>query len=435
MVGESSLAPAQRPRLRRGLLPCLFALGLALWLSPGPAAAHLCDDPDLCLRQALDARLAGDEVAALARLDALLTRHPDRLRPRAERALSLLRLNRAQESIDEVDALLAGDLPDNVRANLIELRNEAQARLSEPRARYALRMALGYDDNVTSFADYDPRFSAEGPTLGTVGGSPDSYAELGGRLRWRGAAGSVVQTRADADLSLRRHHELRDFDLDDLRLRASAEVRPHPRIGVQLSPSIRHIQRGRSALLNDAGVELAMGYANTPLGLRLGLERASRRYRRELYRGLDAEHWALSLRSQLSFGPRGEWWVGADLEYRDEQARARAQDRELERMGLSLGLQRGRHEFSLAADGNRYRYREPGDAERLFGLPSTDEEPELIVRGARRLRYRGGDVRYRFNVSPQWSVQLRLRRLLADIDDSGPRYDRTSLDLGVEWNR
>lgn len=371
----------------------------------------------------------------MARLDALLARHPDRLRPRAERALSLLRLNRAQESIDEVDALLRGELPDNVRANLLELRSEAQARLAGPRTRYALRLALGHDDNVTSFADYDPRFSAEGPTLGTVGGSPDSYAELGGRLRWRGAAGGTVQTRADADISLRRHRELQDFDLDDLRLRASAEVRPSARIGLQLSPSLRHIQRGHEALLNDAGLELAMGYTVSPLGLRLGLERATRRYRRELYRGLDAEHWALSLRSQLSFGARGQWWLGTDLEYRDEQARARAQDRELERIGLNLGLQQGRHEFSLAADGNRYRYRTPGDTERLVGAIRSEDEPELIVRGARQLRYRGGDVRYRFNFSSEWSVQLRLRRLLADIDGAGPRYDRTSLDLAVEWNR
>jgi hypothetical protein len=411
-------------------------MGLALCLASSQAVADSCDDPDLCLQQALEARLAGDETAALARLDALLSRFPERLRARAERALSLLQLNRAQDSINEIDTLLASELPANVRANLLKLRDRAQVQLAGPRGRDSIRLTLGHDDNVTSFADFDPRLGADGPTLGTVGGSPDSYVEVGGRLRWRGIAGNTIQTRADADFSTRRHSELHDFDLDDLRLRASAETRVTQRLGVQLSPSFRHIQRGGDALLNDAGIELAMGFSASRFGLRGGLERASRRYSPANYRGLDAEHWALSLRSQIAFGPRNQWWLGGDLEYRDEQARTRAQDRELERVGLSLGLQRGRHELVASVDGNRYRYREPGPAETVINPPTAADKPgDVLVRGARELRYRGGDVRYRFYFGADWSVQLRLRRLLADIDGSGPRYDRTSLDLGVEWNR
>jgi hypothetical protein len=411
-------------------------MGLALSLAPSQALARFCDDPDVCLKQALDARLAGDEAAALARLDALLSRFPDRLRARAERALSLLQLDRAEESIQEIDSLLAGELPPNVRANLVQLRDQALSHLAGPRGRNSLRFTLGHDDNVTSFVDYDPRLGAEGPTLGTVGGSPDSYAEVGGRLRWRGVAGNAIQTRADADFSARRHRELHAFDLDDLRLRATAEMHATPRLGIQLSPSYRHIQRGREALLNDTGLELALGFSASRIALRAGLERASRRYSRTIYRGLDAEHWALNLRSQLAFGSRNQWWLGGDLEYRDEQARSRAQNRELERIGLSLGLHQGRHELVVSVDGNSYRYREPGAAETLFQPPVTADQPrEILVRGARDLRYRGGDVRYRFSVSADWTIQLRLRRLLADIDGAGPRYDRTSLDLGVEWNR
>jgi hypothetical protein len=411
-------------------------MGFGLLLASSQALASFCDDPDVCLKQALDARLAGDESAALARLDALLSRFPDRLRARAERALSLLQLGRAEESIQELDSLLASELPPNVRANLVQLRDQALSQLAGPPGRNSLRFSLGHDDNVTSFADYDPRLGADGPTLGTVGGSPDSYAEVGGRLRWRGVAGNAIQTRADADFSARRHRELHEFDLDDLRLRASAELHATPRLGIQLSPSFRHIQRGRDALLNDTGIELAMGFSASRIALRAGLERASRRYSRASYRGLDAEHWALNLRSQIAFGARNQWWLGGDLEYRDEQARSRAQNRELQRIGLSLGLQQGRHELVVSVDGNSYRYREPGAAETLIRVPITADNPlDVLVRGARDLRYRGGDVRYRFSFHANWTLQLRLRRLLADIDDAGPRYDRTSLDFGVEWNR
>jgi len=439
-LAKAGLTPLPKPLL----LAAVLAFVLTVACACGPARAHTptaCENADDCLEQALLARAEGDEDAALARLDQLLEAHPSRLRARAERALSLYRLHRMSECILEVDRLLAEELPDNVRGNLLALRTEARTRLtSRSAARFALRIAAGHDDNVSGFADYDTRFGSGGPalgsagtSLGSIGGSPDSFIETGGRLRLRGQGFGRLHGRADIDVSLRRHEHLRDFDLDDLRLRGGAEWRVTPHLGVSLTPALRHIRRGGRGLLSDGTLELAAAVSRDPMGLRLGLERTIRRYDSSEFRGLEAEHWALTLRSQWLFGTRS--WLATDLEYRDEKARNPAQDRDLERVGISLGRSWARHELSLAAEGNWYRYRRVSDPLQVLRVFDPGEtSPSLVATQATALRYRSAEARYRLNFSERWSVQLRLRRLLADIG-GGPRYDRTSFDIGLEWNR
>jgi hypothetical protein len=403
-----------------------------------------CANANACLQQALELRDSDGESAALERLDLLVERYPRRLRIKAERALSLYRLYQMTECIDQVDALLESELPPNVRANLLALREEAKVQLgSRQAARYALRMAFGYDDNVASFTDYDPRLGSGGtPVLVRIGGRPDEYAEAGGRLRWRPLGFGRLQPRADVDLSLRRYENASEFDLDDLRLRFGGEWRPVTRIAFGLAPGWRHIRRSGHALLDDHALEFSASANRDPYSLRIGLERAQRRYARSTNRGLDATHHAVTLRGQALLGTSPQTWFGVDLEYRDEDARDSAQSRKLRRAGASVGRSRGLHEMSLAVEGNWFRYHAAAQTPQWFDaaeLPGFDVDgaglAEGLVIGASRLRYRGAEFRYRYNLNANWSLQLRLRRLLADLGDRGNGFDRTSLDFGVEWNR
>lgn len=396
-----------------------------------------CANAQGCLDEALALREDDREVEALAVLDQLIAEHPRRLRARAERALSLYRLGRMQDSVAEVDALLENTLPPNVRANLLALRAEARLQqASRSATRYGLRLALGHDDNVATFADYDPRPQGPGPTIGTFGGSPDEYAEAAARLRWRGIGFGHLHGLADVDLNLRRYHRRSEFDLDDLRLRGGLDWRPGGAYSLTLLPTLRHIRRDDRALLSDGGIEAALEYRPSPWLLRLGLERNFRRYDGSRYDSLDATHWGGNLRAQGLFGSEPQWWLGTDLEYREESARNPAQSRDLQRVGLFGGVSRGRHELQAALDGNRYRY--ATNALPPIVLPPdplTGAGGDTIVIGASDLRYRGAELRYRFNFSARFGLQLRLRRLLADVADGGPRYERTSLDIGIEWNR
>lgn len=432
--------PAKRPTFAfaRLLLASLPAL-----VSAVPAAASAnpvpCIDADACLESALAARERDGEAAALALLDALVVAHPQRLRARAERALSLYRLHRMQESIDEIDGLLAQELPRNVRANLQALRDEARYRLtSRATTRYGMRLALGHDDNVASFADFDARREGTSTAIGTVGGSADDYADASGRLRLRSVGTGRFNSRLDADLNLRRYAVHRDFDLQDLRLRGGVEWRPSGLFGLSLSPGVRHLRRDNQALLSDGSLELAAGFSHDPLSLRLGLERALRRYDSNRFAGLDAAHWAGSLRTQLIFGREVQWWLAADFEYREEIARNPVQSRDLERASLHAGRSSSRQEWSLTLDDSRYRYR--GGAQPPFMMipdPSEQngEPPPPITFGVGRLTYRSLEARYRFHLDQRWSVQLRLRRQLSAIGGVETSIDRTSIDLGIEWNR
>lgn len=422
----------------------LLGLLLLLGLPAGIAASETCRSANACLQEALALRDSSGEKEALARLDALVVRYPNRLRIKAERALSLYRLHRMSECIEQVDVLLAADLPPNVRANLLALREEAKVQLgSRQAARYALRMAFGYDDNVASFTDYDPRLGGTGaPVLVRVGGRPDEYVEAGGRLRWRPLGFARLQPRADIDLSLRRYENASEFDLDDLRLRVGGEWRPSPRLAFGVAPAWRHIRRSDSALLDDHALELNATANRDPYSLRLGLERAQRRYARSTNRGLDALHTAATLRGQALFGTSPQTWLGVDLGYREEDARDAAQSRELRRAGASVGHSRGLHELALAVEGNWYHYHAAAGTPQWFEaieLPGLDDGSsipgEAVLIGASRLRYRGAEFRYRYNLNANWSLQLRLRRLLADLGDRGRGFERTSLDFGIEWNR
>lgn len=373
-------------------------------------------------------------------LDALVAAHPERLRARAERALSLYRLHRMQESIDEIDGLLSQDLPRNVRANLQALRDEARFRLtSRATTRFGLRMALGYDDNVASFADFDARREGTNIAIGTIGGSPDEYAEAGARLRLRSVGVGRFNNRFDADLNLRRYGTRSEFDLADLRLRGGVEWRPSGLFGVSVAPGLRHLNRDGSPLLSDGSLELAAGFSHDPLSLRVGLERALRRYDSNRFAGLDAEHWAGSLRGQMLFGREVQWWMAADLEYREEQARNPVQSRDLERASLHAGRSSDSHEWSLSLDDSRYRYRggagQPPIVLPPEGLDADGEPAKPITVGVDRLIYRSFEARYRYHLDARWSLQLRLRRQLSAIGGIDTSLDRTSIDVGIEWNR
>lgn len=420
------------------LAACVGVLLLAL--SPlALGAPPPCGDAEECLQQALEAREREGEHAALELLDALIAAHPQRLRARAERALSLYRLHRMQDSIDEIDGLLALDLPRNVRANLQALRDEARYRLtSRSTARFGLRAALGYDDNVASFADFDARREGTSTTIGTVGGRPDDYVEAGGRLRLRSVGVGRFNGRLDADLNLRRYAREGDFDLQDLRLRGGAEWRPSGLFGLSLSPGVRHLRRADAALLSDGSVELAAGLSHDPLSMRLGLERAWRRYDSAAFAGLDANHWAGSLRSQLLFGREIQWWVALDLEYREEAARNPVQARDLKRASLHAGRSSERQEWSLSLDDSRYRY--GGSGQPPFAIVPEFEDPSgdpptPVAVGVDRIIYRSLEARYRYHLDARWSLQLRLRRQLSAIGGLATSLDRTSIDIGIEWNR
>lgn len=396
-------------------------------------------DADACLEAAFSARQNEGEDAALVWLDALISEHPKRLRARAERALSLYRLHRMQESIDEIDGLLAQELPRNVRANLQALRDEARFRLtSRTTTRYGLRMAAGHDDNVASFADFDARREGTSTAIGTIGGSPDDYAEAGGRLRLRSVGVGRFNNRFDADLNIRRHATRSEFDLTDLRLRGGIEWRPSGLFGVSLAPGLRHLNRAGDALLNDGSLELAAGFSSDPLSVRLGLERALRRYDNNRFAGLDAEHWAGSLRGQLIFGRDVQWWLAADLEYREEIARNPVQSRDLERASLHVGHSSDRQEWSLSFDDSRYRYRGGGAPpfNYLPEAPTDGSEPaKPITVGVDHLIYRSLEARYRYHLDARWSLQMRVRRQLSEIGGVETSIDRTSIDFGIEWNR
>jgi hypothetical protein len=433
-----------RPPHSRPLQPAalLFALAAVCFLALSEAAAFAasdCTDPDLCLQAALDARAREGEQAALRHLDALITAHPQRLRARAERALSLYRLHRMQESIDEIDSLLALELPRNVRANLQALRDEARYRLtSRSTARFGLRAALGHDDNVASFADFDARREGTSTTIGTVGGRPDDYAEAGGRLRLRSVGVGRFNSRFDADLNLRHYARASEFDLQDLRLRGGVEWRPSGLFGMSLAPGVRHLRRAGDALLSDGSLELAAGLSHDPLSMRLGLERAWRRYDRTDFEGLNADHWAGSLRSHLLFGREVQWWVALDLEYREESARNPVQSRDLERATLHAGRSSARQEWSLLLDDSRYRYGGAGQPPFAY-LPEFEspvgDVPTPVAVGVDRLIYRSFEARYRYHLDARWSLQLRLRRQLSAIGGIETSLDRTSIDIGIEWNR
>lgn len=415
---------------------CICFLALAPIAS---AAAPDCSDPDLCLQSALEAREREGEQAALAQLDVLIATHPQRLRARAERALSLYRLHRMQESIDEIDGLLALQLPRNVRANLQALRDEARYRLtSRSTARFGLRAALGHDDNVASFADFDARREGTSTTIGTVGGRPDDYAEASGRVRLRSVGVGRFNSRFDADLNLRDYGRENAFDLQDLRLRGGVEWRPSGLFGMSLAPGLRHLRRADDALLSDGSLELAAGLSHDPLSLRLGLERAWRRYDSTAFTGLDADHWAGSLRSQLLFGREIQWWVALDLEYREEAARNVVQSRDLERATLHAGRSSERQEWSLSLDDSHYRYGGGGQPPFAY-LPGFEspigEPPGPVAVGVDSLVYRSLEARYRIHLDARWSLQLRLRRQLSAIGGVETSLDRTSIDIGIEWNR
>jgi hypothetical protein len=438
-----TMAPEDSRGPHRGgvLLLILLLLG-SLPAANGAAVADPCRSADLCLQEALALRESEGEAAALERLDELAARYPRRLRLRAERALSLYRLHRMAECIEQVDQLLLAELPPNVRANLLALREEAKVQLgSRQAARYGLRLAFGYDDNVASFTDYDPRLGAGAAVVARVGGRPDEFAEAGGRLRWRPLGFSRLQPRADIDLSLRRYERAREFDLDDLRLRVGGAWRPSPPLTFALTPGLRHIRRSGDGLLDDLALEASSTYNQDPYSLRLGIERAQRRYARPSHRGFDANHRAATLRGQAIYGTSPQTWLGLDLEYREEDARDAAQGRVLRRAGVSIGHSHGAHELAAGAEGNWYRYRAAAakpqwlEAGLLPGLGDESGFGEDVVIGASRLRYRGAELRYRYNLTPRWSLQLRLRRLLADLGDRGRGFERTSLDVGIEWNR
>lgn len=435
--------PARSPHSRPPQpAPLLTALAAACCLSlahVASAAAADCNDPEACLAAALEARASEGEQAALRHLDALIAAHPQRLRARAERALSLYRLHRMQESIDEIDGLLALELPRNVRANLQALRDEARYRLtSRSTARFGLRATLGHDDNVASFADFDARREGTSTTIGTVGGRPDDYAEASGRMRLRSVGVGRFNSRLDADLNLRRYARESDFDLQDLRLRAGVEWRPSGLFGMSLAPGARHLRRAGDALLSDGSLELAAGLSHDPLSMRLGLERAWRRYDRSDFEGLNADHWAGSLRSQLLFGREVQWWVALDLEYREEAARNPVQSRDLERATLHAGRSSARQEWSFLLDDSRYRYGGAGQPPFAY-LPEFESDigdvPTPLAVGVDRLIYRSFEARYRYHLDARWSLQLRLRRQLSAIGGVDTSLDRTSIDIGIEWNR
>ncbi len=433
-------APDRATRRPYAIARLLLAGALVLPAARLLASAPECPQPDPCLEAALLARDEEGESAALRWLDALVTAHPERLRARAERALSLYRLHRMQESIDEIDGLLAQDLPRNVRANLHALRDEARFRLtSRATTRFGLRMALGYDDNVASFADFDARREGTSTAIGTIGGSPDEYAEAGGRLRLRSVGVGPFNNRLDADLNLRRYGTRGEFDLADLRLRGGVEWRPSGLFGVSVAPGLRHLNRNGSPLLSDGSLELAAGFSHDPLSLRVGLERALRRYDSNRFAGLDAEHWAGSLRGQLLFGREVQWWMAADLEYREEKARNPVQSRDLERVSLHAGRSSDSHEWSLSLDDSRYRYRGGGGQPPIVlppdGLDADGDPIKPITVGVDRLIYRSLEARYRYHLDARWSLQLRLRRQLSAIGGIDTSLDRTSIDVGIEWNR
>lgn len=432
-----SITSARLPLAGRLLLAGLVPFGPSGLLH---AAVPECPEPEACLEAALAAREEQGELAALEWLDALIAEHPQRLRARAERALSLYRLHRMQESIDEIDGLLALELPRNVRANLQALRDEARFRLtSRATTRFGMRLALGHDDNVASFADFDARREGTSTAIGTIGGSPDEYAEAAGRLRLRSIGTGTINSRFDADLNLRRYARQSEFDLADLRLRGGVEWRPSGLFGLSLAPGLRHLNREGEPLLSDGSLELAAGFSHDPLSLRIGLERAARRYDSSRFAGLDALHWAGSLRGQLIFGREVQWWLAADLEYREEQARSRVQSRDLERASLHAGRSSESHEWSLSLDDSRYRYR-GGSGQPPVVLPPVDFDsdegpPKPVTFGVNRLIYRSLEARYRYHLDARWSLQLRLRRQLSAIGGIEASLDRTSIDVGIEWNR
>jgi hypothetical protein len=435
-------APDPAKRRTHAFARFLFALLPALLpaaVVATPTAADVCIDADACLQSALEVRERDGEAAALVVLDALVAAHPQRLRARAERALSLYRLHRMQESIDEINGLLAQELPRNVRANLQALRDEARFRLtSRSTARYGLKLALGHDDNVASFADFDARREGTSTAIGTIGGSPDTYAEASGRLRLRSVGTGRFNRRLDADLNLRRYAVRSDFDLQDLRLRGGMEWRPSGPFGLSLTPGLRHLRRDSEALLSDGSLELAAGLSYDPLSVRLGLERALRRYDSNRFAGLDAVHWAGSLRSQLIFGREVQWWLAVDLEYREEQARNPVQSRDLERASLHAGRSSRHQEWSVSLDDSRYHYRRGGQPPFVLfpDRPALAGDPLIPVTiGVGRLSYRSLEARYRFHLDDRWSLQLRLRRQLSAIGGVDSSLDRTSIDLGIEWNR
>lgn len=434
-------APDRTPR-RPSASARLLLTGLIVLVPAAEllASAPECPQSEPCLQAALNARQDEGEAAALAWLDALIAAHPKRLRARAERALSLYRLHRMQESIDEIDHLLALELPRNVRANLQALRDEARFRLtSRATTRFGMRLALGHDDNVASFADFDARREGTSTTIGTIGGSPDEYVEAGGRLRLRSIGVGRFNSRFDGDLNLRRYAARSEFDLADLRLRGGVEWRPSGLFGVSLSPGLRHLNRDGVPLLSDGSLELAAGFSHDPLSLRVGLERATRKYDNNRFAGLDAQHWGGSVRGQLIFGRDTQWWMAADLEYRDEEARNPVQSRDLERASLHGGRSSDSHEWSLSLDDSRYRYRggsgQPPVVLPTDGVDAEGEPGKPITVGVDRLIYRSLEARYRYHLDAHWSLQLRLRRQLSAIGGIEPSLDRTSIDIGIEWNR
>lgn len=421
-----------------------IAIG-ALLCAPGHAQVSLgCMDADQCFSQALAARERGDERSALALFEASLEADPQRLRARAERALSLLRLERTRESAAEIESLLAMELPDNVRRNLELLLEEARRpAAATPPLRLNARLSLGHDDNVARFTDGDRELGQVVNGSEGFGQKGDSYVEAAGSVRWRSEARGSLRLRAEADLLLRRYDEQREFDLGDLRLRAGPEWRPDERNIVQLTPSLRRIRRSGEDLLDDRLWELAWTRLWARGVLRLGAEHGDREYADAALRVLDTRQRGLSARAQWALDPSRTWWLGVDLGRRTETADRPAQSRSLRRGGLELRWQGQRDELSLSVDRSRYRY---GDIAGAIGVLSFDALPKGAVLDlgknnnddslpGLRLDYRGAELRYRRELGTHVALVLRARRLLAELGGPDSTVDRNSFDVGFEWTR
>ena len=410
-----------------------------------PASAQLslpCLDADHCLSQAFDARERGDEQAALALFEASLEADPQRLRARAERALSLLRLERPQESAAEIESLLALELPENVRRNLERLLEAARDPAPPARRlRLGARLSLGHDDNVARFTDSDRDLGGVLGSQDTGNPRSDGYAEGAALLRWRSGSRAGFALRVETDLLLRRYHEQRDFDLGDLRLRLGPEWRPDDRNIVQLTPSLRRIRRSGETLLDDRLLELAWTRLWSRAVVRLGAERGDREYADPGLRVLDTRQRGYSARLQWALDAQRQWWLGLDLGRREETADLPAQSRTLRRGGIELRWQGVRDELSLVGDRSRYRY---GDIAGAIGVLSFDALPKgalLDLGGGSgddslpglRLDYRGAELRWRRELTPQWALLVRARRLIAELGGPDNKVDRNSIDVGLEW--
>lgn len=425
-------------------MPRLLLLGVLASTSVSAQVALDCLSADQCFSQALAARERGDERSALALFEASLEADPQRLRARAERALSLLRLERPQESATEIESLLAIDLPDNVRRNLELLLEEARRPPPALRPlRLTARMSVGHDDNVARFTDGDRELGEVINGSEGVARKSDTYAEAAASLRWRSPAYGQLHLRLETDLLLRRYDEQREFDLGDLRLRLGPEWRPNERNIVQLTPSLRRIRRSGEDLLDDQLWELAWTRLWTRGVLRVGAERGDRDYAEPGLRVLDTRQRGLSARTQWALDPARQWWLGVDLGRREETAELPSQSRSLRRGGVELRWQGERDELSLSLDRSRYRY---GDVAGAIGVLSFDALPKGAVLDlgrdlgdeslpGLRLDYRGAELRYRRELGERLALVIRARRLLAQLGGPDTKVDRNSLDVGVEWTR